>query len=84
MLQSPGEAARKLLQLRQDSHSVADYAVDFRTLAVDSAWTRKRCSTCSYSVSGEVKVELAARGLPMDLDSLISLTIRIDGRLREQ
>ena len=33
------EAARKLLQLRQDSLSVADYAVDFRTLAAESAWS---------------------------------------------
>ena len=32
------EAARKLIQLRQDSLSVADYAVDFRTLEAESAW----------------------------------------------
>ena len=32
------EAARKLLQLRQESRNVADYAVDFHTLAVESAW----------------------------------------------
>jgi hypothetical protein len=32
------EAARKLVQLRQDSLSVEDYAVDFLTLAVEGAW----------------------------------------------
>ena len=32
------EAARRLLQLRQDSLSVADYAVEFRTLAAEGAW----------------------------------------------
>lgn len=31
-----------------------------------------------------VKDELAAWELPVDLDSLIALTIRIDGRLRER
>ena len=31
------DTARKLLQLRQDSRSMADYAVDFRTLASVSA-----------------------------------------------
>jgi hypothetical protein len=31
-------AARKLLQLCQNIRSVADYAVDFRTLAADCAW----------------------------------------------
>jgi hypothetical protein len=32
------EAARKLLQLRQDTRSVADYTMDFCTLADESAW----------------------------------------------
>ena len=32
------EAASKPLELRQNSRSVADYAVDFRTLAAESAW----------------------------------------------
>jgi hypothetical protein len=36
-LVSGREAARKLLELCQDSRSVADYAVDFRTLARESA-----------------------------------------------
>jgi hypothetical protein len=31
------EAARKLIQLRQDSRSVADYVVDFRKLAAERA-----------------------------------------------
>jgi hypothetical protein len=34
---SKREAARKLNQLRQDSRSVADYAVDIRMLAAESA-----------------------------------------------
>lgn len=37
-----------------------------------------------HGLSEEVKDELAAQELPTDLDSLIALTIRIDGRLRER
>lgn len=32
------EAACELNQLRQDAHTVADYVVDFHTLAEESAW----------------------------------------------
>ncbi|XP_045080421.1 uncharacterized protein LOC123492194 [Coregonus clupeaformis] len=70
------EAARKLL--------VADYAVDFRTFAAESAWNPESLfDTFLHGLSEVVKDELAARELPMDLDSLIALTIRIDRRLRE-
>ena len=37
-LLSRREAARKLFQLHQDCRSVAEYVVDFRTLAAESAW----------------------------------------------
>ena len=79
------EATWKLLQLRQDSLSVADYAVDFHTLAAEGAWIPEALfDTFLHGLSEEVKDELAARELPMDLDSLIALTIRIDGRLQER
>jgi hypothetical protein len=87
VFEAPGsgrEAARKLLQLRQDTLSVADYAVEFHTLAAESTWNPEALfNTFLHRLSEEVKDELAARDLPMDLDSLIALTIRIDGRLRE-
>lgn len=31
-------AAQRLIALRQDSQSVVDYAIDFRTLAAESGW----------------------------------------------
>ena len=78
------EAARRLIQLRQDSRSVADYVVDFHTLA-ESAWNPEALlDMLMHGVSEEVKDELAARELPTDLDSLIALTIRIDWRLQER
>ena len=36
---SPGrEAARVLSKLKQGNHTVADYAIEFRTIAADSGW----------------------------------------------
>ena len=79
------EVARKLLQLRQDSRSVADYAVGFRTLAGESDWNPEALfDMCLHGVSAEVKDELAAQELPSDRDSLIALTIRFDGHLRKE
>ena len=78
------KAASKLLDLRQNSDSVADDAVDFRTFASKSAWNLEYLfNYFLHRLSEEVKDELAARELPVDLNSLIALTIKIDGRLRE-
>jgi hypothetical protein len=64
---------------------VADYAVDFHTMAAKSAWNRESLlDTFLHRFSEEVKDNLAARELPTDLNSLITLTIRIDGWLRER
>jgi hypothetical protein len=58
---------------------------DFRTLAEESAWNQEALfDMFLHSVLEEVKDELAARELPKDLDSLISLTIPIDGRMLER
>lgn len=82
-LLSEREAARKLLRLRQDSLS-ADYAVDFNTLVAESAWKPEApFDTFLHKLSKEVKEELAARELPIDLEYLIALTIWVDGRLWE-
>ena len=79
------EDARKLLQLHQDARSVVDYAADFHTLVAESAWNPKALfNMFLHGLSELIKDELAARELPMDLDSLIALTIPIDGWLRER
>ena len=73
------EASWKLLQLWQNSHSVADYVVDFRTLAAESAWNPEALFVMFlHGVSEEVKDELAARELPTDLNLIIALNIQID------
>jgi hypothetical protein len=74
------EAACKLL--RQDSHSVADYEVDFRMLGADSAWNPEALfDMLLHGLSEVVKDEITARELPMDLHSLIALTIRMATRM---
>jgi hypothetical protein len=79
-----GRAARKLIQHQQDTHTVADHAVDFRTLAAESAWIPEALfDMFLHGISEEVKDKLAAWELPTDLDSHITLTICIDERLRE-
>uniref|UniRef100_A0A8K9V5D1 DUF4939 domain-containing protein n=1 Tax=Oncorhynchus mykiss TaxID=8022 RepID=A0A8K9V5D1_ONCMY len=79
------EAARKLIHLQQDARTVTDYAVDFHTLAAESAWNPEVLfDMFLHVVLEEVKDELAARLLPTDFDSLIALIIRIDGQLRER
>jgi hypothetical protein len=61
---------------------VADYAVDFRTLAAESAWKQEALfDMFLHGVLEEVKDEFAVQELSTDLDSLIALTICIDGRL---
>ena len=63
---------------------MADYAVYFRTLVAESAWNPEALfNMFLHGLSELIKDGLAAQELPMDLDSLITLTIRIDGRLRE-
>ena len=54
------KAARKLLQFHQDSRSVADYAVDCRTLAAESAWNPESLfDTFLHGLLEEVEDELA-------------------------
>lgn len=54
-------------------------------MAAESAWNPDSLfDTFLHRLSEEVKDELAARELPVDLDSLIALTIKINEHLRER
>ena len=83
---TPGrEAARGLFTLTQGGRSVADYSIEFRTMAAESSWNASSLFDAFYhGLSDRIKDELAARDLPADLDGLVALAIRIDGRLRER
>ena len=59
--------------------------MDFHTLVAENAWNPEVLfDMYLHGLSEVIKDELTARELPMDLDSLIALTIRIDGQLRER
>ena len=78
------EASQRLL-LRQGSRSVASFAVEFRTLAVESGWNEDALQGVFLNVLGsDVKDELTSREESSDLEHLIALAIRVDNRLRER
>lgn len=57
-----GDVAKRLLSLRQGSHSVAEFSVEFRTMAADSGWNDKALQGLFLSgLSEQLKDELAAR-----------------------
>lgn len=79
------EAASRLLQLTQGSQSVAELAVEFRTLAMESGWNQEALTVAfTRALADDIKDELAARDPVTDLESLIDMAIRLDNRLRER
>uniref|UniRef100_A0A8C6T6L0 CCHC-type domain-containing protein n=1 Tax=Neogobius melanostomus TaxID=47308 RepID=A0A8C6T6L0_9GOBI len=79
------EASSRLLSLRQGSGSVSAFSIDFRILATECGWDDKALQGIYYrGLSEEVKDELAARDETANLEALISLSIRLDNRLRER
>ena len=79
------EAAQTLMALRQGRRRVADYAIEFRTLAADSGWNSASLfDAFLHGLSASIKDVLIPLDLPSDLDSLIALAIRTDNRLVER
>uniref|UniRef100_A0A8D0CYT6 Gypsy retrotransposon integrase-like protein 1 n=1 Tax=Sander lucioperca TaxID=283035 RepID=A0A8D0CYT6_SANLU len=83
---TPGrEAARMLVNLRQGRRRVADYAIEFRTVAAESGWNQTALMDAFLcGLSSALNDHLAALDLPEDLDTLIALAIKIDKRLFER
>ena len=78
------EAAKRLLKLRQELGSAADYAITFRTLAADSGWNEPALISAFYDgLSDLLKDGLATLETPNDLETFVSLAIQLDNRLRE-
>lgn len=79
------EASKRLLCLNQGSHSVAEYSVEFRTLAAEAGWDDSALQTVFLNgLSEQLKDELALKDDSENLDTLISTAIKIDNRLRER
>ncbi|KAL6476018.1 hypothetical protein MHYP_G00145170 [Metynnis hypsauchen] len=65
------EVAPRLLALSQGTHSVADYAIKFRTLAAESGWNEEALmAVFQQGLNGRLKDELATRELPSTLEGL--------------
>ncbi|KAF7645472.1 hypothetical protein LDENG_00203970 [Lucifuga dentata] len=80
-----GDTAKRLLNLHQGSRSVADFSIEFRTLAADAKWDDEAlCSVFLNGLSEQLKDELASHEEPATFDSLVSLAIRLDCCLRER
>lgn len=79
------EGGQCLFSLRQGPNSVTHYALNFRIAAADSGWDRRALQGAFFhGLNENIKDELAARDECNDLETLISLTIRLDNRLRER
>lgn len=79
------DAANRLFSLRQGARSVAEFVIEFRTLAVESGWNEASLQAAFYQgLSEQLKDELISYPEPSDLDSLIALSIRVDNRIRER
>lgn len=80
-----GDAAKRLLNLRQSQRSVADYSVEFRILAAEAGWNDEALrGVFLHGLCEQLKDELAVRDETNSLDALINLSIRLDNRMRER
>ena len=79
------EASRVLMQIKQGPRRVADYAIQFRTLAADSGWnTPALIDAFMNGLKDSIKDQLAPLELPTDLNSIIAMSTRVDIRLNER
>lgn len=80
-----GSADNRLLRIQQGNRTVADYSIEFRTLAAEARWDEAALRAVFVKgLKEQLKDELAARDVPADLQSLIDLVSRLDSRLRER
>ena len=83
-LSSLTDRAGRLHQIQQGSRSVAEYTLEFRTLASDSGWDDNALrSAYRRGLSEEIK-DLLVRDRPPTFNDLVTLTLQVDERLRER
>lgn len=77
--------SKQLLKLKQGADGVADYSVNFWTLASDSKWNEEALrGALMNGLSEAINDELAVWDEPDTLNDLVSLAIKLDNRLRER
>uniref|UniRef100_A0A3P8TGN2 Retrotransposon gag domain-containing protein n=1 Tax=Amphiprion percula TaxID=161767 RepID=A0A3P8TGN2_AMPPE len=79
------DASTRLMNIQQGTRSVAEYALEFRTLAAEASWNDEALWGSFYNGLNEtLKDELAMREEPSTLEQWISCAIKLDNRLRER
>ena len=77
------EASQELLYIRQGHRTVADYSIEFRTLARRSSWNMVAVvNAFLHSLAEYIKDELVSYDSPSTLDEAIALVVRIDRRIQ--
>uniref|UniRef100_A0A667YB73 CCHC-type domain-containing protein n=1 Tax=Myripristis murdjan TaxID=586833 RepID=A0A667YB73_9TELE len=78
-------ASMRLMTLSQGQRPVADYSIEFWTLAAEVDWTEEALKTAFIKgLSEHMKDELLCRDEPASLSALVSLANRIDNRLKSR
>ena len=78
------DSASRLHSMCQGSRSVADYAVEFRILAAKSGWGDEALKSAFRRGLNDSVKDLILRDRPTTLAELISLSLKVDDRLRER
>ena len=76
------EAARQLTDIVQGERPVADYSIEFRTLAAECRWNEEaQWDVFLHGLADRIQREIYALELPTSLNELIDLALRVDARL---
>lgn len=80
-----GCAGDRLFTLRQGARSVAEFVVEFETLAAESGWNEPAL-LCAFrrGLNDQVRDALVAGARPRDLAEMIDRTIELDNYQRER
>lgn len=79
------EAARSLISLHQERHTVTDYALEFHTLVADSDCNNSALMDAFLrGLSHKIKDQLIPLNIPKNLDSVIALTHKLDIRIQDR
>ena len=78
-------ATRQLFRIHQGQRSISDYAIDFRILAASAGWGEQELHGAYYNgLSERLLDELSTCELPVSLEGLIDLTLRINAMLADR
>lgn len=76
------EAAWMLTNLKQGGRSVAEYSIEFRTLAAECNWNQEaQWDMFLHGLAEGIQREIYILDLPPGLNDLIDLAIRVDARI---